>query len=271
MAKTTQDLQKKFKFDPLHFRYKDFIEDNFKIVDKLGNIIPLKLNKPQLQYMLFDRTNKDDILKSRQFGFSTLIDAIWTTDFIMRPNSYNVIVADIEENATGLLDRVKLFIESYQEVNNIKIPLKYNSRFELYNNFMNSRFVIGTAKNAEFGRSKTITNLHLSELAFYPNIERIIASAGQAVVESGRIVCETTANGFNEYSKFREADNGFKKLFYAASKFYTKEFLDEKKKQLGRLYKQEYPENEIEAFITSGDQYFNRDSLEYYLKNVRKI
>src|SRR3989339_766737 len=194
--------------------YRQFIEDNFKIVNKQGVLVDFILNAIQRKYLLEDYTGTDDILKARQEGFSSLINAIFTADFLLKEHSYSVIVADIEENATGLLDRVKMFLSSYEEKNKIKIPLKYDSRFEMYNNFMDSRFVIGTAKNAEFGRSKTITNLHCSELAFFSNI------------------------------------------FYSASQFYPVDFLAKKKKELGRLFRQEYPESEAEAFITSGDPYF---------------
>jgi len=249
--------------------YKRCIEDNFKVVDKAGNLVRLKLNEIQTQYLLFDYTGTDDILKARQEGLSTIIDAIFTVDFILKENSYSVIIADIEENATGLLDRVKLFIESYQEKNQIKVPLKYNSRFELHNEFMNSTFKIGTSKNIEFGRSKTIHNLHLSEFAFYSNIEHIMAGAVQAVVEGGRKIVETTANGFNDYKKFRESDNGFKKIFYNAERFYDKQFLDKKRKELGSKYVQEYPKNELEAFITSGECFFDKIALGKYLVDVR--
>jgi hypothetical protein len=250
-------------------RYKRFIEENLKIIDKQGQYSPFILNKPQNMF-IEDYDPMLDVLKARQEGFSTLIDAIFTTDFLLVPNSYSVIVADIEENAEGLLDRVKIFIESYEDKNKIKIPLKYNSRFELYNSLMRSRIKIGTAKNSEFGRSKTISNLHLSECAFYSNIEKILAGAGQAVVEGGRLIIETTANGYNDYRKFRASDNGFKKVFYKASLIYDTEFLDKKRKQLGELFKQEYPETEHEAFVTSGQCYVDKVCLDAMWKQSRE-
>lgn len=245
--------------------YKRFIEDHFCLINKKGDYVPFKLNDIQNRYMLIDYTGTDDILKARQEGFSTLIDAMFFVDFLMVENSHSVILADIEDNATGLLDRVKIFLRSYEEATKIKVPLKYDSRFELYNSFMNSRFTIGTAKNYEFGRSKTITNLHLSEVAFYANIKKIVAGAGQAVTEYGRKIIETTANGFNDYKKFRSEDNGFNKIFYGAKGFYSEEFLEKKRKELGRQFTQEYPNNEIEAFVTTGDCYFNKDVLKDFM------
>jgi hypothetical protein len=95
-------------------RYKRFIEDNFKLIDKQGKYVPFIFNKPQNMFVE-DYAPMMDILKARQEGFSTLIDAVFTTDFLLKENSYSMIVADIEENAEGLLDRVKVFLDSYEE------------------------------------------------------------------------------------------------------------------------------------------------------------
>jgi hypothetical protein len=248
--------------------YRRFIEDNFKIVDKRGEVVDFRLNAPQLRY-LEEGTAQDIILKSRQEGFSSLIDAIFTADFLLKNNSFSVVVADVEDNAVGLLDRIKIFIASFEEKHKVKIPLKYNSRFELYNEAINSRFVIGTAKNTEFGRSKTITNLHLSECAFYPNIPKIIAGAGQAVVDGGKKIFETTANGYNDFRDFyyrsRQGLTGYKTIFFPASEFYTPEFLQKKRDELGDMFEQEYPETEDAAFLTTGKMYFNRDAVKEYL------
>jgi len=277
----------KVEFNPNTFDYSRFMGDNFEIVDKTGVSVPLKANSVQTEFEK-DKGNDAIILKARQQGFSSWIDGIFTSDFILRSNSYGAIVADIEDNAVGLLDRIKYYLGSYEEKNKTKlqmketyikgnvVDLKYDSRFELYHEFMNSRLVIGTAKNVEFGRSKTITNLHLSEIAFYPNIEKILAGAGQAVVQGGRKWLETTANGFNEFKELWDDSsnkfNNYKALFYGASKFYSKEFLEMKKREFtkrGKValkYYQEYPDNPIEAFISSGDCYFDQDSLRFYLE-----
>jgi hypothetical protein len=254
--------------------YRRFIESRFKIVSKKMEQVDFKFNKVQEQFIEKDFANKSIILKARQQGFSSVITALFTSDFILEPHSYSVVVADIEENAEGLLSKVKGYIESYEQITGQKVPLKYNSRYELYNPFMDTTYKIGTAKNQEFGRSKTIKNLHLSEVAFYPNIEKIIAGAGQAVVEDGRFIMETTANGFNDFKKFYEDSksglNNHKALFYKASNFYSKEFLDMKRKELGEKFNQEYPENDTEAFLTSGDCYFNKDSLKIYFENIKQ-
>lgn len=215
-------------------------------------------------------------MKPRQLGFSSEILGIFTTDFLVKEFSHSVIVADSRENAEGLLERVKLYIESYEAKTGVKIPMKYNTRNELYNFATKAKYTIGTAQNVEFGRSKTISNLHMSEAAFFPDMERLLASALQALSPSGRAIIETTANGYNFFREFwidcMEGRRNFKPTFYGASEVYTKEFLDQKKMELKRLYQQEYPETWMEAFLASGDTYFDREALQYYLeKKVEPI
>jgi len=64
-------------------------------------------------------------------------------------------------------------------------------------------------------------------------------------------------------------DRGFKKFFYDPSWEYSDTFLKQKKKELKRLFPQEYPSTPEEAFLTSGDLYFDKFSLKYYNENTR--
>lgn len=253
--------------------YKRFIETYFDIVDKDSHLVPFRLNAIQDKFLLDSADNKRDvILKARQQGFSSVILACFTTDFLLKDNSRSVIVADESENAIELLDRVRQYIESYETKAKVKIPMKYDSKYELYNEAKKSRYSIGTAMRTEFGRSKTISNLHLSECAFYPDMERMLAGALQAVSTSGRVVLETTANGFNYFRDFwMESERGttnFTPHFYKASDFYDVEFLRQKQLELRSKFRQEYPENPIEAFISSGDNFFDSEALEYFITNA---
>lgn len=250
-----------------------FIEDQLSLIDKTGQEISFKLNSPQKQFVE-DATGKDIILKGRQMGFSSFILGAFTKDFIFTPNSLSVVIADIADNAQDLLARVKHYIKSFEEKNNTKVPLKYNSKYELQNAHNNARYIIGTAENTEFGRSKTITNLHMSEAAFYKYFSKLQASAGTALVPDGRFVIETTANGFNEFKEFWDesslGETEFKPHFYSSHGFYSEEHLAKERKRLGRLFMQEHPETALEAFLTSGDSFFNQDALRSYLDRCRE-
>jgi hypothetical protein len=255
-----------------YIKYKPFIEDRFTIVDKTQTEIPFVLNPIQNKF-LKQAKGWDCILKARQQGFSSLILAIFTADFLMKENTLSVVVADIADNALDLLGRVKGYIRAYEKITHTKVPLKYNSKYELANSVNGSRYIIGTAENSNFGRSKTITNLHLSEAAFYKNFEQMMASSGTALVPGGKFIIETTANGFNDFKRFWDkttlGETAFQNLFYKASAFYDKDFLKKEAYRLGRLYEQEYPESAEEAFLTSGDMYFDRDALMWYLQQAK--
>jgi len=269
------DAQKGFKPG-----YKKFIEDFFQIIDKEQKIVDFKLNAIQDKFISVDATAKKDlILKARQQGFSSIILAIFTVDFLIKNNTRNIIVCDEKENAEEMLEKVKFYIESYEYKMNekhpgFKVPLKYSSKYELYNEFTKSRYTIGTALKTQFGRSKTITNLHLSEAAFYRDMEKLLAGAMQAVVPNGRTIIETTANGFNYFKNFWDrsvrGETGFNPVFYKGSEFYSEDILIQKRKELGRQFNQEYPETATEAFITSGECYFDGEALEWLIKNSVK-
>lgn len=248
--------------------YPRFIADRLRIIDKLGAEVPFVLNKAQTLFVE-KATGRDIILKARQEGFSSLIGAIFMGDFLLKENSYSVVLADNSDNAMGLLERVKFYFKSYQETTGQKIPLKYNSKYEMVNEVMNSRYQIGTAENTEFGRSKTITNLHMSECAFYPHFKKLLASALQAVTPEGRVALETTANGFNEFKEYWDSsvlnETGFNPIFFPASIMYDETFLAQKRKELDRMFVQEYPNTSEEAFLTSGDSYFNTEALTWYM------
>jgi hypothetical protein len=255
--------------------YLPFIEDNFRIINKEGDEVPFIPNAVQTRYAL-EGTGQDIILKARQQGFSSFILAVFTTDFLLRENSRSVVVADVEDNASELLDRVKQYIRSYEDINNTKVPLKYNSKSELYNEATNARYTIGTAKSTEFGRSKTITNLHLSEAAFYPNLSKMLKGAGNAVVPSGRFILETTANGYNEFKTlWDESELGskdFTPLFFKASDFYTDEELEGKRRKAisESDFLQEYPNTPQDAFQTSGRCYFDLLALRDLLGRTKE-
>lgn len=243
-----------------------FIEEELTIINKEGKEVPFKLNDMQHKFV-HEATGRDIILKGRQMGFSSFILGAFTKDFIFTENSLSVVIADIADNAQDLLARVKHYIRAFEQANNTKVPLKYNSKYELQNGYNNARYIIGTAENTEFGRSKTITNLHMSEAAFYKHFRKLQAGAGTALIPKGRFVIETTANGFNDFKSFYDesvlGETDFKAHFYTSHGFYPPEYIESERKRLGRLFMQEHPKNALEAFITSGELYLDVDALKW--------
>jgi hypothetical protein len=94
----------------------------------------------------------------------------------------------------------------------------YNSKLEMSFPKTDSTFYIGTAGSKDFGRGDTITHLHLSEAAFYPDLKSLQASTLQAAAHAKRIVFESTANGFNYFQtlceKARRGEGEYTLHFY---------------------------------------------------------
>lgn len=173
-------------------KVKEAIETSFPIINKQAQEVPFILNKAQLKF-LENMTGRDEILKARQEGFSSFILALFTYDFLFKPNSVSMSLSYETGAAEKLLDKVKLYIKY------LGVPMKYNSRNEMYNEAMGSTFYIGTAAAVTTGRGQTITNLHASEVAFYRDADTLMTGLLQSVPKDGKVILESTANGMGNY------------------------------------------------------------------------
>lgn len=173
---------------------------------------------------------------------------------------------------------------------------------------LRSKIKIDTAKNLDAGRSSTIHNLHASEVAFWDNAETVMLGLMQALPNTANTmaVIESTANGVGGYfydmwQKAKRGENDFVALFFPWFEHneyrmdVPKDFtLTDEEKELKELYsledaqlvwrrwairnncggdveqfKQEYPSNDEEAFLTSGRPRFNIPVLnKWYQKAI---
>jgi hypothetical protein len=81
----------------------------------------------------------------------------------------------------------------------LPFDLERSSTHELKNKTMNSYYYIGTAGARAFGHGETINDLHVSELSRWPEQEKMMIGLMQAVPKDGRIIIETTANGYGDF------------------------------------------------------------------------
>ena len=71
-----------------------------------------------------------------------------------------------------------------------------------------SNYFIGTAGQVAFGRGDTVDRAHLSEAAFYFDLEKILTGISEAA-EYGQIDIETTPNGREKfYDMWQKAKTG---------------------------------------------------------------
>ena len=171
------------------------IEGMFRIYTKSGEDVDFILNAVQRKFDA-EMTGRDRVPKARQLGMSTYILARFFACCLLYKNRRCVVISHDIQATQIALAKVHYMIE------NIKGPapvIKTSSRNAISFPKTNSIFYIGTAGNAEFGRGDTITNLHCSEIAFWPDPKSIVAGLYQAVPYDGEIIEESTGNGVGNY------------------------------------------------------------------------
>jgi len=198
--------------------YKAFIEDNFQIINKKGEVVPFILNDTQNYYwdlLIAEYPTlqgvRENILKFRQPGFSSLIDGIFTADFIMsesgkQPITFSDIYSHKEPETIILFNRVSFFIDSWcnKTKNSRNILLKEDSTKKIKGH-RNSEINVQTANAKVSGRGGTKQNIHFSEPAFYPNTEilnanDLVIGAEQQVADGvGKIFRESTGNMIGDF------------------------------------------------------------------------
>ena len=194
-----------------------FIERLLKIRDKRGQIVPLKLNTPQRR--LYDTVKelreqglpvRVIVLKARQMGFSTLIEAILFWCAVTGRNVMALVVAHQEDATNNLFAMSKRYYDHLPEP--VKPLRRASNARELVfaapthappgTVGLDSTIRIATAGGHGVGRSFTLRLAHLSEFAFWPGDKgETLNGIMQAVPdEAGTMVfIESTANGFDQF------------------------------------------------------------------------
>lgn len=307
--------------------YKGFIEEHFSIKNKNGEIVPFIFNIPQNMYWEDLKNDyptlqgiRENVDKARQEGFSSLIDAILTVDFIWSlmgelPIIAGQVISHKDKEVKPLFDRIDLFFNSWlmkagytrsqllKQDNHSSYMAGFNSQ---YADLPGPELFVGSAGAKTLGRGGTLQNIHWSEVAFYPNTEilnaeSLIIGAEQQVADGiGKIFRESTGNTRSdffatEYFRGKEGLGEFKSRFFPWYVFtdYKKpvpegfEFAEEWKLKMSKhgikpeqMYWfirkigsakdrkkmiREYPFEDVESFLASGECYFDTESLKRYL------
>lgn len=168
------------------------IETLFHILDKEGKMVPFMLNESQREYDAV-KTTRDLIPKARQKGFSALGVAYQLVKCLGVPGTRAVLISHEAGATQRLLDRAQFYLKHMKGPEPV---LGRNSRNELYFPKTESTYYIGTAGARAFGRGDTITDLHVSEYAWWESAGiRHVAGLMQAVPMSGSVRFESTGNG----------------------------------------------------------------------------
>ena len=201
---------------PAGLDYEDFADTFLWIKNESGRIIPFirnpiqKLLYKKMQYERARGNRYFMILKYRRGGITTEQQAINFYTALQRGQAV-VTLAHENNDTEKIFDIAKLFYSSLHPAYKPKRSRKIKRELEFPN--LHSKYYIGTAGAAAFGRGSTLQRFHASEVAFWPgsddDIDNLIASLALAS-RKGEGVLETTANGTNNwfYNKWQEVSEG---------------------------------------------------------------
>lgn len=183
-----------------------------KIKTKAASLAPFKLNEVQTQLLNVIRERRVKkkpvrvcILKGRQFGISTMSEAIIYAFSSQRPYINSLIMADNDDGASYLFDMCKLYHEEAGRDHPHLTPIrKVSNEKKLEFLGINSQVIIDTAKNVDAGRKYTFHLAHLSEASRFKDFDQSLLSLMQSIPERPETYCliETTANGENAFCNF---------------------------------------------------------------------
>jgi len=263
-----------------------FAQVFLRVLDKDKRLVPFRWNRVQRDFH-YSRTRRDLILKARQMGFSTYLQGEMFRRAITGTRATITLAHD--DNTTQILRRIVDRFYEHCNFNGIQPVRKYaNAMLTTYPEF-DSECVVAKAGSKEVGRGGTYTDFHGSEVAFWADAEKLIAGAMQG--GDPDVVLESTPNGAQGwfYEHCMEAIDGnsvWQLHFYpwwwddtyriplAPDEVieYTSEEQElvekhgltasqikwrrDKQAELRGLFIQEYPEDPITCFLTSGSGYF---------------
>jgi hypothetical protein len=183
--------------------------DYLSIKTKKGDLIRLKQNSTQqklfnkiLELRRLKKPVRIWILKYRQGGISTEIEALIYSLTSQQANRNSLILADEKEHANNLFEMSKLYQEKLEEeFPHIPPEIKKSNEKKLEFESIHSQIIIASAENKESAKSHTFHYVHLSEVAFFPDFKTVLADLNQTVPDhwDTMIIGETTANGMNEF------------------------------------------------------------------------
>ena len=283
-----------------------YIPKYFKVISKAtkrsaSDLVPMVLWPAQKHYIQ-NRTHRDVCVKNRQQGFSTGVMADTSYRLFTQPFQRVAIITHDQETSEFLFQTVQRFYRNLPSEMRPETDWKSGSRMRFPK--LDSYIYIDSAKSDSLGIGHTLNVAHLSEVAKWPprKAEDLFADISQTVPEGGYITLETTPKGrvglaYRLYDAAKRGDINYKPFFYPwwwditcirsvdRKLEITKEeqqlvsnynltneqvaFRREKIAELGDLFYQEYPENDIDCWLTSDISVFDGLAIRRYLQQTQ--
>jgi hypothetical protein len=198
----------------LHDDFDFYSRHALKVRTKNNEVTPFTMNAVQRRFhaevedqrLRTGRVRKI-ILKGRQQGFSTYVSARKYFRLSQRKARKGLVIAHKADSSRALFDM-------YQRYHTLCPPLlkpitKYSSRKELVFEKLDTGIMVATAGGDGIARGETISDAHLSEIAFWPpdTAEENFNSLYQSIpnADDTEVYEESTANGFNIFKDHWDA------------------------------------------------------------------
>lgn len=265
------------------------------------------LNDAVEQQMATEGKVRIIILKARQQGLSTYVGGYLYFSVSQRPACKAMVITHHSDSTRALFDMTKRYHDNCPDV--LKPHTKYSSRRELSFDVLDSSYVVATAGGDAIGRGETLTHVHASELAFWSKTTAAENwnSLTQSVpnTKGTAIFVESTANGvtgvfYDLWKGAVDGSNGYVPVFipWYLDPEYREDVpenfertpeeedlaeaynLDDGQLMFRRrkvaqngldLFKQEYPAEPEEAFLTTGRPVFNPEQLQKRLGEAEDV
>lgn len=275
------------------------LQNLYAIQNKEGMLIPMKLNPHQTRLLSMIKespTKPLSLLKSRQIGGTTFCCIFFLDEACWNGGVSAVIVAHLEKSIKDIFRIVTLAYDKlpdkYKDSAGIKSDKATDTEISMPRN--NSRIEVQLEV-----RSKAVTHILYSEYAFMKQ-DRIIASMGALTPKSLKIY-ESTPHGLNHfYNLYKDLKDQKRSMFvpwFAQAEYKIEgdkiedltgeeaklirkhglthdqiRFRRDKIMVMGDLkFRQEYPEDDVQCFLLSGDSVINRylimEQIEWAKKN----
>lgn len=199
-----------------------------KIVDKDANLVRIgdvilpaqeKVVEKVVEAILLDKPCRLIILKARQIGISTIIEAIQFQLAMMFKRFKAMVMSHDLDSSKNILGMTQNYYDTFW------LKDAYTQKNKSANTLSwletGATIRVATAGNEKSGRSYTLRFLHASEVAFWDNAKVLMTGLMQAVPLRARtfIFLESTANGIGNYfhetwKKACNGEGGFTPLFF---------------------------------------------------------
>lgn len=195
-----------------------YTETFLHIRTKEKRVVPFILNPVQRSFLTELRATRmaadglrgcrEIVLKARQHGFTTLILALFYHDTVTNEGVNTVIVPHRREDAEEMLQTVQIFYDGTPA--RYKPVIRYNSTYRMSFPKLRSQITIATGGSRSVGRSRTIHNLLVTELPFWPDAGENLAPLLDTVPVNGNVVIESTPGGVGDefYRRAQQAEKG---------------------------------------------------------------